>query len=122
METKKKKGVGTRAPMPCQPAEERRHNFKEVALGYDEATAMAEAGRCLQCGRSIVDMDKCIGCGVCTHRCEFDAIHLVRVDDTQFALNMPRWYGRLAGNIVRRGVNIAAEKLSGTGKKDNAHA
>ena len=49
METKKKKGVGTRAPMPCQPAEERRHNFKEVALGYDEATAMAEAGRCLQC-------------------------------------------------------------------------
>ena len=40
METKKKKGVGTRAPMPCQPAEERRHNFKEVALGYDEATAI----------------------------------------------------------------------------------
>ena len=45
METKKMKGVGTRAPMPCQPAEERRHNFKEDALCYDEATAMAAAGR-----------------------------------------------------------------------------
>lgn len=96
--------------------------FNDLRVGLTEAQIIKEAGRCLQCGRSIVDMDKCIGCGVCTHRCEFDAIHLVRVDDTQFALNMPRWYGRLAGNIVRRGVNIAAEKLSGTGKKDNAHA
>lgn len=51
--SKARKGVGTRAPMPCQPAEERRHNFAEVALGYDEATAMAEAGRCLQCKKPL---------------------------------------------------------------------
>jgi glutamate synthase (NADPH/NADH) small chain len=35
--------------MPEQPAEERRRNFNEVALGYEEATARAEAARCLQC-------------------------------------------------------------------------
>lgn len=43
----------TRAPMPCQPAAERAHNFSEVALGYDEATAMGEASRCLQCKRPL---------------------------------------------------------------------
>ena len=38
-----------RAAMPCQPASVRAHNFDEVALGYDEATALGEASRCLQC-------------------------------------------------------------------------
>ena len=36
-------------PMPTQAAEERRSNFREVALGYDEATAIDEAKRCLHC-------------------------------------------------------------------------
>lgn len=36
-------------PMPTQPAEERSRNFKEVALGYDEAVAIDEAKRCLNC-------------------------------------------------------------------------
>lgn len=38
-----------RHAMPEQPAEVRRHNFYEVALGYDEATAIEEAKRCLNC-------------------------------------------------------------------------
>ena len=29
-------------------------------------------------GASIVDENKCIGCGICTTKCEFDAIHLFR--------------------------------------------
>ena len=37
-----------------------------------------EARRCLGCGASVVDENKCIGCGLCTTRCEFDAIHLSR--------------------------------------------
>ncbi len=35
--------------MPVQDAKIRAHNFKEVALGYDEETAIAEAQRCLNC-------------------------------------------------------------------------
>lgn len=35
--------------MPVQDAKVRAHNFEEVALGYDEATAVAEAQRCLNC-------------------------------------------------------------------------
>ena len=36
-------------PMPEQAPEVRAHNFEEVALGYDEETAVAEAERCLHC-------------------------------------------------------------------------
>ena len=35
--------------MPTQAPEVRAHNFDEVALGYDEETAVAEAERCLHC-------------------------------------------------------------------------
>jgi glutamate synthase (NADPH/NADH) small chain len=40
---------GKRNPMPRQDAAVRITNFKEVALGYDEATAVDEAERCLNC-------------------------------------------------------------------------
>ena len=36
-------------PMPSQDPRERVRNFNEVALGYTEETALAEAGRCIQC-------------------------------------------------------------------------
>ena len=36
-------------PMPEQDPAVRAQNFDEVALGYDEETAVAEAGRCLHC-------------------------------------------------------------------------
>jgi len=35
--------------MPKQLAQERAHNFREVALGYQAQHALAESGRCLQC-------------------------------------------------------------------------
>ncbi len=35
--------------MPTQAPEVRAHNFNEVALGYSEETAIAEANRCLNC-------------------------------------------------------------------------
>jgi glutamate synthase (NADPH) small chain len=38
-----------RAPMPHQPAEVRRANFNEVALGLDLEGALHEAERCLRC-------------------------------------------------------------------------
>ena len=35
--------------MPVQDPQVRAHNFSEVALGYDENTAINEANRCLNC-------------------------------------------------------------------------
>lgn len=41
-----------RNEMPTQSPEARAHNFLEVALGYDEAMAIDEAMRCLNCKNS----------------------------------------------------------------------
>ena len=49
---------------------------REVCL--TEEQVKAETSRCLSCGASVVDPNKCIGCGVCTTKCVFDAIHLHR--------------------------------------------
>lgn len=40
----------SRAKMPQRPADERKHDFNEVNLGFDEDTARSEAKRCLECG------------------------------------------------------------------------
>ena len=40
---------GLRIPMPKQKPEDRARNFYEVALGYDEESALKGAKRCLQC-------------------------------------------------------------------------
>ena len=55
METKtqKKKPLAPRVDMPCQPAEVRRGNFEEVALGYTREMAVEEAKRCLQCKKPL---------------------------------------------------------------------
>ena len=45
---------------------------------FTEEQIKKEASRCLECGRSVVDTNKCIGCGMCTVQCKFDAIHLKR--------------------------------------------
>ena len=45
---------------------------------FTEEQVKKEAARCLGCGATEVDENKCIGCGLCTTRCEFDAIHLSR--------------------------------------------
>lgn len=42
-----------RTDMPCQPADERVKNFREVALGYTPEMARAEASRCLQCKKPL---------------------------------------------------------------------
>ncbi len=44
--------IAPRNPMPSQPAEVRKSNFKEVALGYTGELAVAEAERCLQCKKA----------------------------------------------------------------------
>jgi glutamate synthase (NADPH/NADH) small chain len=49
MSTPKPKIRKEAVPMPKQTPEERAHNFGEVALGYSEEQALAEAERCLQC-------------------------------------------------------------------------
>ena len=55
-----------------------RKTFKDGRVTFTEEQVKAETARCLGCGASVVDPNKCIGCGICTTRCAFDAIHLHR--------------------------------------------
>ena len=53
-------------------------SFKDAHLTFTEEQVRKETARCLGCGATIIDENKCIGCGVCTTKCEFDAITLHR--------------------------------------------
>lgn len=53
-------------------------SFKDAHLTFTEEQVKKETARCLGCGATVVDENKCIGCGVCTTKCEFDAITLRR--------------------------------------------
>ena len=55
--------------------EERRNNYNEVELGFDEERALKEAKRCLSCRR-------CLGCALCWAECKPEAIRFELQDET----------------------------------------
>ena len=57
---------------------DQKSSFKDAHLTLTEEQVKIETARCLSCGASVVDGNKCIGCGICTTKCMFDAITLVR--------------------------------------------
>ena len=63
---------------PAQPQDGGRLSFRDTHGTLTEEQVRRETARCLGCGATIVDANKCIGCGLCTTKCEFDAIHLRR--------------------------------------------
>ena len=86
----------TKNEMPTQDPKVRAHNFEEVALGYDEATAIDEAKRCLHC----VNMPCVAGCPVKIHIPDF--IKKIREGDFEGAYqviaessNLPAVCGRV---------------------------
>lgn len=96
-------------------AEENRGTFKDDRLTFTEEQLKAETERCLGCGAVQVDDYMCVGCGMCTTKCAFDAIHLVRTGDSK-----PDVYEKLpmkiAANAVVRGSKIAGKSVE-TGAK-----
>lgn len=56
------------------PVEERRGNYNEVELGFDEERAREEARRCLSCRR-------CLGCALCWAECKPEAIDFEMEDE-----------------------------------------
>ncbi len=60
-------------------------SFSDERLTFTEEQVKAETSRCLSCGAALVDQKICIGCGLCTTRCEFDAIHLSKLPDEDCA-------------------------------------
>ncbi|UCH78230.1 MAG: NADPH-dependent glutamate synthase [Candidatus Coatesbacteria bacterium] len=85
----KKKIIPEKYPMEEQPAKERVGNYREVPYGYDAATAIKEAERCLQCKKPV-----CIdGCPV-----EIDIpgfIKAIAEDDFPEAIRIMKTYNNL---------------------------
>lgn len=61
-----------------KPGIDHKTSFADAHGTLTEEQIRIETARCLSCGASYVDPNKCIGCGLCTTRCQFDAIHLER--------------------------------------------
>lgn len=85
-----------------------RKSFQDAYGTLTEQQIKTETARCLSCGASYVDPNKCIGCGICTTRCQFDAIHLVR--DHPECTDMRRGEDKIIGMLgyaAKRAVKIA---------------
>ena len=93
-----------------------RETFRDLRLPLTEEQVKKEASRCLGCGATTVDFNMCVGCGLCTTRCEFDAIHLTRdmpaASDMHTAEEMMKLVGPYA---LKRMGKIIKRKLTGKG-------
>lgn len=89
-------------------------SFRDYKLTFTAEQVKKETARCLGCGASIVDPNQCIGCGICTTKCEFDAIHLQR--DLPDCSNMRKSEDKLK-YILPYGAKQAI-KIKFTKKKD----
>lgn len=58
-----------------------KETFRDLRGTLTEEQVKKETERCLGCGATVVDEYMCIGCGVCTTKCKFDAISLVKKYD-----------------------------------------
>ena len=90
-------------------------SFKDTRMTFTEEQMKKETERCLGCGAAQVDSYMCVGCGQCTTKCKFDAIHLVRTHnstpDTYEHLPM-----KMAANAVKRVGKIAVTAVKEIGK------
>ncbi|OYO91144.1 hypothetical protein CG709_12805, partial [Lachnotalea glycerini] len=59
-----------------------KENITDLRQTFTEEQIKKETERCLGCGAVAVDEYQCVGCGVCTTKCKFDAISLTRKYDS----------------------------------------
>lgn len=86
-------------------------SFEDNHGTLTEEQVKIETSRCLGCGASIVAPNKCIGCGICTTKCAFDAIRLHR--DMPQASTMcvaEKKVGALLPYAVKRGFKILGNR------------
>lgn len=86
-------------------------SFRDAHLTLTEEQVKIETARCLGCGASIVDPNKCIGCGVCTTKCAFDAItlHRDRPECTKMVTAEDK-FKHIIPYQLKRAVKIATHK------------
>jgi NADPH-dependent glutamate synthase beta subunit-like oxidoreductase/Fe-S-cluster-containing hydrogenase component 2 len=101
----------TRQKAPRVDGVKQKESFKDLRGILTEEQLKKETERCLSCGATIVDEHQCIGCGVCTTKCKFDAITLIRKYDepgVPYEELIPMTAARYA---IKRGAKIVGKKV-----------
>ena len=103
----KVEGYDTAKRQKVQKDEKKALSFSDERKTFTEEQIKKETARCLSCGAARVDQNICIGCGLCTTRCKFDAISLSRKYD--------KWgvpYEKLVGHIVKDTVKKVGRTIT----------
>ncbi len=97
-------------PMPTQAASVRAHNFYEVATGYDEATAIDEANRCLHCK----NMPCVNGCPVNIHIPEFiDKVKAGEFEEAYQIINQTSSLPAICGRVCPQETQCESKCVRG---------
>ena len=85
-------------------------SFNDLRETLTEEQVKTECARCLGCGTAVVDRFMCVGCGICTTKCKFDAIHLEKVYDAD---NQEYFHtlGRIVKNVPKIGVGVVRKHI-----------
>ena len=82
-------------------------SFRDTHGTLTEEQVRTETARCLGCGASVVDPNKCIGCGICTTTCEFDAIHLSReLPECSTMIRSEDKFKAILPYMIKRGIRL----------------
>ena len=89
---------------------EARTSFDDLRSTFTEEQMKTECARCLGCGTAVVDEYMCVGCGICTTKCRFDAIHLEKIHDAD-NLEYFHTLGRIVKNVPKIGINVVKKNI-----------
>ena len=86
----------------------KKETFSDTRVTFTEEQVKKETARCLACGATKVDEYMCVGCGLCTTKCKFDAIRLEKVRDVHADIfeTMPM---KVAAHVVLKAGKIIAK-------------
>ena len=87
-----------------------KETFKDLRATFTEAQIQRETERCLGCGAVVSDVYQCVGCGVCTTKCKFDAISLERKYDSP-GVEFSQMKSAVIKHAVKRQGRIAVKSV-----------
>ena len=86
-----------------------KETFKDLRGTFTEEQVKKETERCLSCGAVVVDEDLCVGCGMCTTKCKFDAIKLVKKYDAE-NIDFSNLKPVIIRSLIKRKLRIVFKK------------
>ncbi|PKN51602.1 MAG: pyridine nucleotide-disulfide oxidoreductase [Deltaproteobacteria bacterium HGW-Deltaproteobacteria-13] len=85
-------------------------SFRDLRGTFTEEQVKKETERCLSCGATVVDEFSCVGCGMCTTKCKFEAITLVRKYDGE-GVSLENLKPVVIKQVLKRKGKIALKKF-----------